>query len=61
LVAREAAQLRELVRDDARAEVSTIFRFDLYLRTGQTGTDQARNFLWVHGRDITWAGCWARL
>jgi hypothetical protein len=41
--------------------VSTIFRFDLYLRTGQTGTDQARNFLWVHGRDITWAGCWARL
>src|SRR5262249_23790975 len=61
LVARETAQLRELARDDTRAEVSAIVGFDLYLRTGQPGTDQARDFLWVHGRDITWAGRWARL
>src|SRR6516162_10088 len=56
LMAREAAQLRELARDDARAEVGAIVRFHVYLRTGQAGTDQAGNFFRVHGRDITWAG-----
>src|SRR5215467_2477728 len=40
LVAREAAQLRELARNDARGEVGTIVRFHLYLCTGQPGTDR---------------------
>src|SRR5215469_7486647 len=61
LVAREAAQLRELARNDARGEVGAIVRFHLYLRTGQPGTDQARDFFRVHGRDITWADRGARL
>ena len=56
LVAREAAQLCELARDDARGEVSAIVRFHVDLRTGQPGADQARDFFGVHGRDITWAG-----
>src|SRR5215469_7629597 len=56
LVAREAAQLCELARDDACGEVGAIVRFHLYLRTGQAGTDQARDFFRVHVRDITWAG-----
>src|SRR6516225_3300610 len=55
LVAREAAQLRKLARDDPRGEVSAIVRFHVHLRTGKAGTDQACNFFGVHGADITWA------
>ena len=54
LVAREAAQLRKLARDDPRREVGTVVRLHLHLRTGKTGPDEARNFFWVHGYDITW-------
>src|SRR5262249_4173467 len=61
LVAREAAQLCELARDDARGEVGAIVRLHVHLRTRQPGTDQARDFFGVHGRDITWASRGARL
>src|SRR6516162_1846979 len=54
LMAREAAQLRELARHDARGEVGAIVRIDLHLRTGQPGTDETCNFVGVHGCDITW-------
>src|SRR5580700_5396094 len=53
LVARQAAQRRELARDDARTEVRTVLRLDLHVRSGQAGADEARNFFRVHGVKFT--------
>src|ERR1700680_190181 len=55
LVARQASQLREFARDDARGKMGVVLRVHVHLRSGEACADQARDFFRVHGPDITWA------
>jgi len=54
LVASEAAQLRELPRDDARGKMSVVLRLHAYLRSREACADQPRDFFSTHAPDITW-------
>src|SRR5215813_3369258 len=57
LVTREAALAGEFRRHHARGEVGVVVRLHVHLCAGQAGADEARDVVWVHGRDITWAAC----
>jgi arabinose-5-phosphate isomerase len=48
LVAREGAQARELVGDNARGEVRLVVRSHLDLGAGKSRADQPCNFFWAH-------------
>ena len=54
LVAGEAAQLRELRRNDARSKMSVVLRLHAHLRSGEPGADQPCDFFGTHASDITW-------